>query len=91
MSTDKMREAFEADAGKKHLMVGKHVSGRKGWEMSNVNNCDSCQHKNYPDGGWCYMFRLEPTERCMKHSNINLKSIASRISTAMRYMTKESK
>lgn len=36
----------------------------------NPNNCDSCDHKKPPDGGWCYMFRSEPTGICMKHTGI---------------------
>lgn len=34
----------------------------------NPNNCASCEHKHRPDGGWCYMFREEPTEPCAKHT-----------------------
>ncbi len=34
----------------------------------NPNNCNTCQHKKKPDGGWCYMFRDEPTEVCMQHT-----------------------
>ena len=34
----------------------------------NTNNCATCDHKKRPDGGWCYMFRDEPQEVCMKHS-----------------------
>lgn len=34
------------------------------------NNCETCNHKNYPDGGWCYMFREEPITRCYKHTAI---------------------
>ena len=36
--------------------------------MENPNNCETCKHKQHPDGGWCYMFRDEPTEVCMIHS-----------------------
>lgn len=25
-------------------------------------------HKDYPDGGWCYMFRLAPTRVCAHHT-----------------------
>ena len=32
------------------------------------NNCETCNHKNYPDGGWCYMFREEPITKCMQHT-----------------------
>ena len=36
--------------------------------MTNPNNCEACKHKDYPDGGWCYMFRLEPTRVCAQHT-----------------------
>ena len=34
----------------------------------NPNNCDMCEHKQNPDGGWCYMFSDEPKEVCMQHT-----------------------
>jgi hypothetical protein len=34
----------------------------------NPNNCSTCVHKKDPDGGWCYMFRNEPTDVCNLHS-----------------------
>lgn len=37
----------------------------------NPNNCATCDHKRNPDGGHCYMFRDEPSERCFKHTDIN--------------------
>jgi len=36
--------------------------------MSNPNNCAKCDHKANPQGGWCYMFRDEPTVLCMCHT-----------------------
>jgi hypothetical protein len=36
--------------------------------MSNPNNCAKCDHKRTPQGGWCYMFRDEPTGFCAKHT-----------------------
>ena len=36
--------------------------------MNNPNNCERCDHKKYPDSGWCYMFRCEPTDVCIKHT-----------------------
>lgn len=36
--------------------------------MENPNNCETCKHKQHPDGGWCYMFRDEPRDVCMVHS-----------------------
>lgn len=32
------------------------------------NNCATCRHKQHPDGGHCYMFRVEPEGVCMKHT-----------------------
>lgn len=37
--------------------------------MSNPNNCSTCEWKKTPQGGWCYMFRDEPNEVCMQHTN----------------------
>jgi len=34
------------------------------------SNCDTCGHKETPQGGWCYMFRVEPTETCMIHTEM---------------------
>ena len=36
--------------------------------MANPNNCAACDHKRRPDGGWCYMFRDEPTVECLRHT-----------------------
>ena len=36
--------------------------------MTNPNNCADCDHKRNPQGGWCYMFRDEPKEVCLKHT-----------------------
>lgn len=36
--------------------------------MSNPNNCNTCDHKQHPDGGHCYMFRDEPRDVCMQHT-----------------------
>lgn len=36
--------------------------------MANPNNCAACDHKRRPDGGWCYMFRDEPTAECLQHT-----------------------
>lgn len=36
--------------------------------MSNPNNCAACDHKRFPDGGHCYMFRDAPTDACHKHT-----------------------
>jgi hypothetical protein len=35
---------------------------------TNPNNCTTCDHKQNPDGGWCYMFRDEATEVCLHHT-----------------------
>lgn len=34
----------------------------------NPNNCSTCDHKRYSDGGHCYMFREEPTSTCGQHT-----------------------
>lgn len=34
----------------------------------NPNNCSTCDHKANPDGGWCYMFRDEPSAVCKRHT-----------------------
>lgn len=41
---------------------------------TNPNNCDACDHKHNPDGGWCYMFRRTPTEVCMRHTDRSVKA-----------------
>ena len=37
----------------------------------NPNNCSTCDHKRTPQGGWCYMFRDEPTDVCGVHTGRN--------------------
>lgn len=37
------------------------------------NNCATCEHKQYREGGWCYMFMEEPISVCGQHTE--LKSI----------------
>lgn len=41
----------------------------------NPNNCATCDHKKHPDGGWCYMFKNEPTYRCLAHTARHLNVI----------------
>lgn len=36
--------------------------------MENPNNCATCDHKQTPDGGHCYMFRLAPDTPCVHHT-----------------------
>lgn len=36
--------------------------------MSRLSNCNTCKHKQHPDGGWCYMFRDQPNGVCAKHT-----------------------
>lgn len=36
--------------------------------MAQQEKCKSCGHKQHPDGGHCYMFRLMPTESCAQHA-----------------------
>ena len=45
--------------------------------MNNPNNCSTCDHKKTPQGGWCYIFRNEPTEVCMKHTGIPPELVAA--------------
>lgn len=40
----------------------------------NPNNCETCKHKQNSDGGHCYMFQDEPTERCMQHTELKVLS-----------------
>lgn len=37
--------------------------------MSNPNNCETCKHKQTPQGGFCYMFADAPTEVCYQHTH----------------------
>lgn len=30
----------------------------------NKSDCSTCDHRRYPDGGHCYMFRQEPESTC---------------------------
>lgn len=39
-----------------------------GCAMTNPNNCAECGRSRNQQGGWCYMFRDEPHEVCMKHT-----------------------
>ncbi len=34
----------------------------------NPNRCETCHHKQTPEGGWCYMFRTEPDDVCLRHT-----------------------
>jgi hypothetical protein len=36
--------------------------------VGNPNNCQTCDHKCNPQGGWCYMFRDEPKDICYQHT-----------------------
>jgi len=48
--------------------------------MPNQNNCGTCEHKQRPDGGHCYMFRDEPSSRCMQHTGYTeLRTIVEQI------------
>ena len=38
-------------------------------KSDNPNNCATCKHKQRPDGGHCYMFRVEPAEMCAQHTS----------------------
>lgn len=56
--------------------------------MSSPNNCASCKHKQRPDGGHCYMFRVEPQEPCMQHT-IRFEGAKAIRMLALRPATKE--
>lgn len=43
--------------------------------MSNPNNCATCDYKQIPDGGHCYMFRDEPTDVCMQHTGRRISAL----------------
>lgn len=38
----------------------------------NKANCTTCDHKKYPDGGHCYMFKTEPKQTCGLHTGISM-------------------
>jgi len=40
----------------------------KTFEVTNPNNCQTCEHIKNPDGGHCYMFKDEPKDVCMVHT-----------------------
>lgn len=35
--------------------------------MNNPNNCTTCEYKQHPDGGHCYMFKDAPSEKCHQY------------------------
>lgn len=43
-----------------------------GGTVTNPNNCSTCDHKQYPDGGWCYMFKEPVHGACMSHTGRKL-------------------
>lgn len=43
-----------------------------GPKQSNPNNCATCDHKQNPDGGHCYMFRSAPNDACGQHTGRRL-------------------
>lgn len=59
--------------------------------MTNPNNCAACKHKDYPDGGWCYMFRLAPTEPCAQHTEMIERTKASRMQVAAKLLERFTK
>lgn len=50
----------------------------------NKADCSTCDHKQYPDGGHCYMFKTEPVETCQMHTAMRIKFIVSGISAVER-------
>lgn len=47
-----------------------------------VNQCDMCNHKRYPDGGYCYMFRTVPMGPCGQHTVQTIKAMHTRAKSA---------
>lgn len=35
-----------------------------------MNNCATCDYSKRPDGGHCYMFKMEPEGWCLKHTGL---------------------
>ena len=50
--------------------------------MKQQEKCKSCGHKNQPDGGHCYMFRLIPTGPCAQHTEPTERAYAMRMQYA---------
>lgn len=42
------------------------------------NGCDTCDHKQHPDGGHCYMFREAPAPCCALHTGKKTKLLRTR-------------
>lgn len=57
--------------------------------MSNPNNCATCKHSRFPDGGHCYMFRIPPTGPCMQHTIQFEAARAMRMNTLRRTLTQK--
>jgi hypothetical protein len=73
ISIDFMRDPVaDIDAKLRALSFARLECSEPAATASNPNNCAACDHKRNPDGGWCYMFRDEPKEVCMRHTARNL-------------------
>ena len=73
ISIDFMRDPVaDIDAKLRALSFARLEYSEPAPATSNPNNCAACDHKRNPDGGWCYMFRFEPKEVCMRHTARNL-------------------
>lgn len=55
----------------------------------NINNCEHCGHKQNPDGGWCYMFRVAPTGPCAQHTIGVAAAMAHRLQFAQRIINSQ--
>jgi len=64
-----------------------------GEEVSNPNNCATCDHKKHPDGGHCYMFKDAPKQVCKQHTppHFIARQWVSRIAIECLYKGKEVK
>jgi len=49
----------------------------------NPNNCETCKHKQNPDGGWCYMFEHEPSFVCRQHTEREARISIAELAEAM--------
>lgn len=41
----------------------------------NKANCNTCDHKQFPDGGHCYMFKTEPSVTCNAHTARSMRGV----------------
>lgn len=57
-------------------------------ELSSIDNkCDLCDHKSNADGGYCYMFRFQPQNACLQHTEpvIRAQHLKTALATSPRF------